>query len=159
MTEKVFPLGNFLFKLNCNFIPDRNMPIPKSIYSFEFCSQDGLTSIAKINMPSQIFMDIVDIFRWNGVDGDFMFDFPPTQLFESYTLFVGYKYIDEKEDYDYQGGIWITLFKTSGGPSTSPTTTLDVDQDVVLETNIAEHNFWEFVQFLMDYAYCSEGYY
>ena len=152
MTEKTFTLGNFLFKLNCNFVPDQNMLVPRAIYSFEFCTQDELNSIAKINMSSQIFMDIVDAFRWNGIEGDFIFDFPPTQLFESYTLFVGYRYMDEKNDYDYDGGIYLAIFKTETSFSS-----LDVDQDLLLETRIEEASFYQFVQFLMDYAYCSEG--
>lgn len=152
MTEKEFPLGNFLIKLNCKFInkefSNYANPILIAVYTLSFWTQDRTTCLAQIPMSSEIFFDIIDIFRWYGVDDEegFLYDFPPAKIFEQYTLAIGYEKLDEYDNYDYDSGISIILFKQVRNY-----------QDTIIDTKVTYKEFINFVKFLIDYSYCAEG--
>ena len=151
MTEKSFPLGNFLIKLNCKFVSKQVNPyygpVMSAIYTLGFWTQDSLTCIAEIPMSSEVFLNIVDIFRWNGIDGAFMYAFPPCKLFEQYTLCIGY--MDETMDIplDQESPVIFNLFKMVGNK-----------EDEILEIIVTEYEFEQFVEFLLDYSFCAEGF-
>ena len=151
MTEKSFPLGNFLIKLNCEFIKRQIDPycgpVFTAIYKLGFWTQDSLTCIAEIPMSSEVFLNIVDIFRWQGIDGAFMYAFPPAKLLEQYILCIGY--MDECMDIplDQDSPVIFDLFKTTGN-----------NEEEVLEIIVTEYDFEQFVEFLLDYSFCSEGF-
>ena len=152
MTEKVFPLGNFLIKLNCKFVSREAHPyygpVMSAIYTMSFWTQDNITCIAEIPMSSEVFLNIVDVFRWNGIDGAFMYAFPPAKLFEQYILCIGY--LDEDMDItlDVDTPVIFTLFKTDK----------NYKEDEILEVVITQSIFEQFVEFLIDYSFCAEGY-
>lgn len=153
MTEKVFPLGNFLIKLDCKFInrnlEDYQAPMLSALYTMSFCTQDNMNYLASIPMNSEVFFDIVDIFRWCGIDGAFMYAFPPAKLFEQYCLCIGY--IDDEDQLNPTSPIEFCLFKSF---QVSPNR---MTEETVFEAVITQDIFDQFVEFLIDYAYCAEG--
>ena len=147
MSEKIFRLGNFLVKMNVTYKIQGY--VASGLYTMTFCTQDGIT-ICEIPMSSTIFLDLVDILRWYGIDGGFMYDFPPAKLFEQYTICIGYELIPGTIDEEDETKIDMLVFKEDSRSMTNK-------QEIVVNVRASFIEFSQFIQFLIDYSFMSEG--